>query len=427
MSRTKPPSRHKRLAAKLMVLLAACGVAYACASLLHRATTGQTDFSVFYRTAQAIRGGAPAEFYAQRDEPTGFHRCIAPSGTALFCYMPWLSIRGAALVWIGLNLGLLVVSAWCLRRVFGALERQRRLYRGTWLWACAVLMILSVDCLQVGQLSLLFTTCWLAYLVAGERLPGAVLLMLPTAIKLYPGLLLAVPVGLRRWRQVLWLPVAAILVGWLLPWLPYGGRLPGMWAGFFRYTILGGESSRALAMVDPYLPSNQSLDVTVLRYLADLPGFGQAHPHFPHLTLDPALVMRLILALKLVILVLTGVAAWRLGKRAAARPHWTALVMLALWSVTLYLLLPETKARYAVYTFPAWLPLLAMTGARRRRRGPYLGRCVLIALGLAALLELLPDELRLYGTACVVTVVMWGMLLSASWRGNLGTPRVSTR
>jgi len=407
---------HYSLIAKLGVLLAACGMIYACASMLFRVTTGQTDFSIFYRTAQAVQGGVAAEFYGQMDEVTDCHRCISPAGTMLFAYMPWLSLRGAALVWVAFNLGLLVLCAWCLWRLFGRLERQRRLYQRTWPWALVILAVLALDCLQVGQLSLLFTTCWLVALVADKGLLAASMLMLPAAIKLYPALLFALPLGLRRWREALWLPVAAVLVGLLLPWPLYGRHLLEMWAGFSHYMIFSSESSRVVSMINPYLPSNQSLDVTVLRYLADLPDFGRVYPWFPHLALSPAWAMRITLALKLGLLLVTGAAAWRLGSRAAVQPRWTALVMLGLWSVTLHLLLPETKARYAVYAFPAWLPVLALLTARHRHRRLPLRYGVLVGLGLVSQVQLMPPEVRIFGPSLVATAALWAVLLRVAWQ-----------
>ena len=419
MTRPARPPRTTSVAAKLMAALAGVWVVLGCLSLISRAGAGQSDFSVFYRTALAIRGGVPAEFYRELDPPTGLRHCIAPSGTMLFSYMPWLSPRGAAAVWALFNVGLLALAAWCLWRIFGHLERQRRIYQRTWLWAVVALAILNTDNLQVGQFSLLFTTCWLVYLAVDNGLLAATMLMLPAAIKLYPAVLWAVPLGLRRYRQALWLIPAGVLVAFILPLPLYGGHLLEMWRGFFGTVLLGGEKSRMLDMINPYLPTNQSLDVTLLRYLADLPRFSQAHPHFPHLSLDPGLVMGLILALKACLLVVTGAAAWRLGSRAHTQPRWTALLMMALWSATLYLLIPETKARYAVYTFPAWLPLLAMVASRRHRPWAYAGACLLLVAGLASVLQIVQNESRLYGPSCWATIAVWVMLLRVAWQARV--------
>lgn len=397
-----------------MALLAALWIVTAAFSLLHRVQTGQTDFSVFYRTAHAIQGGVAPGFYEQLDPPTGLRYCISPSGTMLFAYMPFLSIRGAAIVWAVLNIALLILSAWCLHRIFSRLDRQRRLYRRTWLWAVFVLLILSGDALQVGQFSILFVACWLVYLAVDSGLLAACMLVLPAAIKIYPALLWAAPVALRDWRRTAWLIPAVVVVAILLPLALYGSHLPGMWTGFLQTTLLGGESSRMLDMINPYLPSNQSLDVTLLRYLADIPAFSDDHPGFPSLGLDEALVMRLIMLLKLAILTVTSLAAWRLGRRARLQPRWTALMMMALWTAALFLLMPETKARYAVYLFPAWLPLLAMTAAARHRRWHYAGCCVLLALGLASVMQLVPDAMRLYGLSCFASLAIWLALAKAA-------------
>ena len=177
----------------------------------------------------------------------------------------------------------------------------------------------------------------------------------------------------------------------------------------------GGQQSRLAHLVNPYLPSNQSLDVTLLRYLADLPAFSAAHPGFPHLRLAPDAVLVVVWCVKLAVLIATGLAAWRLGRCARTQPRWSALLMMALWVATLYLLLPETKGRYAVYTFPAWLPLLALVAAQRQRWRYAVG-CGLTALGVAATAGLLPDAARLYGTACLASVAVWLVLWRMAWR-----------
>ena len=73
------------------------------------------------------------------------------------------------------------------------------------------------------------------------------------------------------------------------------------------------------------------------------------------------------------------------------------LMMSALWSSTLYLMLPETKARYAVYTFIGFLPLLEAAvnedepTAVRVRAFAEVVFCVILIGGL------LPDPPKVYG------------------------------
>ncbi|MBU0609117.1 MAG: DUF2029 domain-containing protein [Armatimonadetes bacterium] len=414
--RLTPRSRQGSVVAKVAVGLAVLWSIAACASLVRRVQHGQTDFSVYYRSALAVRGGVGPEFYRQTDEPTGWLYCIPPPGTMLFAYMPWLSIGAAAVVWGLLNLALLALCGWALWRIVGRLERHRRLYQSAAPWALFLLLILSTDSLQVGQFSVLFVACWLLYLAVDHELLGAALLALPATIKLYPALLWGAPMALRDWRRVRWLAPATLVIGLVLPLALYGARLPGMWGGFLSATLFGGTKSRLMVSLNPDLATQQSLDVTLLRYLADLPDFAQTHPGFPHLRLDAGLVLGLAVLLKLCILVATAAAAWRLGARASRQPRWTALLMLALWSAAMWLLLPDTKSRYAVYLFVAYLPLLAMTAAQRGRPWRYAGCCLLLALGVASIVQAMPHALRLYSPACFASLAIWAIVLRTAWQ-----------
>jgi len=60
---------------------------------------------------------------------------------------------------------------------------------------------LSAGSIQVGQFSVLFATCWILFVSAfagGNYFSAGILLGLPTAIKLYPVMMLAVPISLAR-------------------------------------------------------------------------------------------------------------------------------------------------------------------------------------------------------------------------------------
>ena len=79
----------------------------------------------------------------------------------------------------------------------------------------------------------------------------------------------------------------------------------------------------------------------------------------------------------------------------------------ALWSATLYLILPETKARYAVYTFVAFLPLLERvvnedeTGNVRLRVFAEIAFCVVLIGGL------MPDPPKVYGAGFFGALLLW--------------------
>ena len=82
-------------------------------------------------------------------------------------------------------------------------------------------------------------------------------------------------------------------------------------------------------------------------------------------------------------------------------------MMSALWSCTLYLMLPETKARYAVYTFIAFLPLLEVAvnanepKAARVRAVVEIVSCVILIGGL------MPDPPKAYGIGLIGAVLLW--------------------
>ena len=93
-------------------------------------------------------------------------------------------------------------------------------------------------------------------------------------------------------------------------------------------------------------------------------------------------------------------------------------MMSALWSATLYLILPETKARYAVYTSVAFLPLLerAVNGNEpasvRLRVVAGIAFCVVLIGGL------MPDPPKVYGMGLVGAVLLWVENLRLIGRGS---------
>lgn len=405
-------STASRVALVIGILLALAE----CWHLTHRVASRQTDFSVFYRSAQELVGGVDAEFYRRLDQ-TGLYHCIPPSGTMLLFWMPWTSMQVAAALWSLLNLAVLALSVWALHAVFAGLDRQRRLYQSTWLWAVFLLLVMSSGSLQVGQYSVLFASCWIFYLWAdatNRHALAALLLALPTTIKFYPGLLFAIPATLRRFRQLACLLPAIILLAVILPLPLYGSHLSEMWHGFFTHIIFG-DANRVQAGLRPESLSNQSLDVVLLRYLTFQPIFHQANPWFPHASLPQTLVALISNLLKLGALVLTALASVRLSTQALRRPRWTALLLMALWTATLYLVMLEVRARYAVYPFPAFLPLLVMAAAQRHNLKRYVGWCTFIALTVAAVLQFAPDSVRMLGPSVIAIVAVWAVLLRCAW------------
>jgi hypothetical protein len=408
-------------------LVLACLFALAQAvSLVKRVHTGNTDFSVFYRTAEALRGGAGPELYGQRDEPTQFFHCIPPTGTAGMVWMPLFSPTVAAVIWSVLNLALLALAIRALGKVYAGLDRQRRIMQVTLPWAAAVLLTLASGSLQVGQLTVVFVVCWIWFLAASLRpaLPAASFrrsdwaagfaLAIPAAIKLYPLLLAIIPLLQRRWRVAAYgvLALAALVV--VVPAVAYGPRSWALTEGFFRSTILDARG-RLSTNTDPNLTSNQAIDVVLIRYLTANPAFQAKMPWFPHADLSPQVAATGATAFRLVVLLVTLGSSWQWLRRGRGdeRPNFGALLLLALWCAALYLLLPETKSRYCVYVFPAFLPLLAATAAAglRGKRGRYAGLCAVCVACVLLAVQFMPDAGRATGISLLAPIVLWGHCL----------------
>jgi hypothetical protein len=422
-----PTSRRRRvsLPAVVFVVLAAGFAVGQSLVLVHEVETGQTDFSVFYRTASELAAGARGELYSRRDQATHWFHCIPPVGSVIFIPLTALPIGVAAGVWATANLALLGGAVFCLFLVYARLERQRRLYAGTRLWAIGLMIALATGSLQTGQLTVLFVTCWLAYLAANSRARHALAafaLALPAAMKLYPALMWAVPVWLRARRQWLLLPLAFAALSAIVPLAAYGPRAWDLSVGYANAMLLG-DAPRVRTALSPRFANSEGLDMVLLRYLTHDPQWHPTRPWFPHLRLARKPVLMAGFALRALIVLVSGTCAWRYSTRHARHSGHTALVLMALWSVTMCLLLPELKSRYALYTFPAFLPLLAWTSAAWRlgRRGRAVGLVVLIVACSAGVGQLTPTVLRLMGAGLFATLALWVAMVRYCLRAGPGS------
>jgi hypothetical protein len=397
-------------------------------TLLEKVTEGQTDFSVFYRTARELGAGAGGGLYALPDEPTGWPRCAPPVMSIAFLPLQRLPIDVAAGVWAAINLGLLGVAVWSLLRLYARLDRQRRLYEKTRLWAIVLLLSLANGCLQVGQLTILFVTCWLLYLVANvhrRHCLAALALTLPVAAKLYPVVMWAVPVGLRGRRQVAFLPLAFGVFAVVLPLLVYGPRAWDLSRGYVQAMFIGG-APRVESCFDVNQISSESLDVLLLRWLTHDPVWHEKVTWFPHLRLPRAPVLLLAKCLRVCIVLVAGIAAWRYRREAVRHPLHAAIMFAALWSATMYLLLADPKSRYALYMFPAYLPLLSWTAGAwasgRKQRA--VGLTLFIILTGACIAQLTPKVCWYFETSLLATFAVWLALIRQLLRGGrrLGNP-----
>ena len=396
-------------------LVLACLFALAQAfSLVKRVRDSNTDFSVFYRAAQALDAGAGAELYSELDEPTGWLHCIPPSGMLFLLGMPLVSPPAAAAIWSLANLALLALAIRMLSGIYARLDRQRRLMQSAAPWAAAVLLVLASGSLQVGQFSVLFAVCWIGFLAASSRrsdCAAGLALAIPAAIKLYPLLLAIIPLLQRRWRVAVCGVLALLALVVVIPAGVYGARFGPLTVGFVQKSILDTKG-RLSINTDPNLTSNQSVDVLLIRYLTSNPTFQAKLPWFPHADLPRQAALAGAQAFRVVVLLITLGFSWQWLRRGRgnARPHFASFLLLALWCAALYLMLPETKSRYCVYLFPAFLPLLAAAAAVgiRGQRGRYAALCALCVLCAVLAVQFMPDVARATGVSLLAPLILWG-------------------
>ncbi|WP_157947749.1 glycosyltransferase 87 family protein [Abditibacterium utsteinense] len=105
-------------------------------------------------------------------------------------------------------------------------------------------VLMSVDSIQVGQFPLLFTTFWIAYLLlSATRNRGlwmGLALALPGAIKIYPALMLMVPLSLkgrRGWREIGFFVLVLIFFCGIIPTLFNGPRVMELSRSFVREVV----------------------------------------------------------------------------------------------------------------------------------------------------------------------------------------------
>jgi hypothetical protein len=400
-------SRSARaIVAIVLVAAAAEGV-----SLVSRGTLGFTDFGVFYRTCLLLRGGAGAELYTRHDVVTDWPISLTPAGLSLFQPLAVFGTRGASIGWAIINLSLVGLSMIGLRRVLNRASGPRS--DVLFSWAAVLFVLLSAASIQVGQFSVLFATCWILFVSAfagGSYFSAGILLGLPTAIKLYPVLMLAVPISLARnaregVRTLLGFLAGVAIFSALIPFLMYGSRARDLNASFWQNVILNPAGQ--VAYMQTVRASNQSVDALLLRYLTFDKEFHPEEPAMPHLELPKRQVLRYADLARLLVLGVTVAAVWRWRSGRRTFGAHDVLMMSALWSAALYLILPETKARYAVYTVVAFLPLLERAVNEnepanvRRRAFAGIALCVMLIGGL------MPDPAKVYGIGLIGAVLLW--------------------
>jgi hypothetical protein len=158
------------------------------------------------------------------------------------------------------------------------------------------------------------------------------------------------------------------------------------------------------------------MESLLTRFLTGSPAFHAAHSQIPHLNLDPALVLGLAAFLSLAILFASVWATYRLRQAPIEMPL-NLLYSAALWSATLYAVLPETKARYAAYTFLAFVPLVVrvtLARAEGDRKGVF-REGVVLGICLLTIVQALPRALHVLGVGYLGSLVLWGWNVRWVW------------
>ncbi len=396
--------------ARFWVLVGVVGLVEEGLSSVSRGTHGKSDLSVFYRTCVLLLNGADASVYAGRDAVSGWYRCIPPAGLMWFWPLARLSPRSASFGWMFFNFALAGAGVWALGGIWRALFPDEPHRHQLVLWTSAIFLILAAPSVEVGQYSLMFCALWLLATRAAlsKRLDlAALLLALPAAIKIYPALLLLFALGalpFKKWPRF----TAMFALGFAFwtfaaPTLVFGARVPSLNAAFFR-EIVFSPTGRLSESQSTSAASSHGLDTVMLRFLSAAPEPKDAPPH---LELPVPLVLAATNGARLLVITATIALWWRTTRRRIqgepAASEW--LFSLALWSAALFLILPGAKARYAVYVFPAFLPLILCTArvwiSNAQSRWAY----TLLVFGLLLLeMSLVPNEARVWGAG------FWGAL-----------------
>jgi hypothetical protein len=372
-------------------------------SLFERGRKGESDVGVFYRTALLLKEGASGEIYAQRDSVTGWPISIPPAGMALFQPLASLDRSWSTAVWAVFNVLVALAAVCALRKLCDLLDDER--LRTAFPWLAGMFLLLAGGSVQVGQFSSLFVACWLfALLAASSGKVGlqAFLWAAPSAIKLYPALLFASPLSTKcasKWKTILWFFVALFALAFFVPFLFYGPRTWGLNVSFFNEIVLdtGGRLKWMQALGTT---ANQSLDAVLIRYLSWYPKFHQEYTYVPTARIDLDTVRVLGHVVRAVILAVTVTVVAKFRKRSA-NGLLDLLLTAALWSSTLYAVLPETRARYAVYAFFGFVPLAMIA-----TEGTWKHRASTVAVFLLVM-GLIPKPLEVLGIGYLGTLALW--------------------
>lgn len=403
--------------ARVLLVLAAAFLLVTCVSLCKRAWRGDTDFSVFYRAAVSLAAGAGGEIYKERDGATGWYNCIPPAGMVAFMGLSFFHRLTAGILWAVVNLGLLAACFAFLQRIYARMGVGRVHYEATLPYAVVSLAVFGGVCLQTGQTSILFVTCWLGYVYAttlGSASFAGLLLAAPAAIKLYPLIFGLVPLLRKKWAEaswgMLWLAVLTIAI----PAFVFRENFMELTSSFFSFQVLNPDG-RVMTAAAPTAMSNQGIDAVLLRFLSYVPGFhDQPGVVVRGGNFEAGFVLTVANVLRVCVVLFTAFVSVKWLRTENDEPPF---LLVALWCAALYMILPGAKARYAIYALPA---ILAMFAAAHReyamgftRHGARLAALSIVTCGL--LLQIVPVFLLQFGVGYIGTLILWLFTVREAW------------
>ena len=395
--------------------------------VLVKKASGGTDFTVFYNTGRLLDGGAGAELYRGKDESTEWLRTIPPFGQMVIAPFGQSSLQVAAIGWGVFNLALLAATSWALREFARRLDGKSRVFGAIWPASVLILLTMAPASIQVGQFSVLFTACWifaLALLATRFREFAGAPLALPIAIKIYPALLLGVPLLARR-PKLLAGTLVFVALFCAAPFLIYGARTPQLSVSFWNNAIASSQGRVAEAQ-RASSTANQGLDVVALRYLTGGQPIQKRFPHLPHLALPISGVMKSVNAVRAIIILISLGVGWRFWRRGCVSPLWGQAMLLALMCAALYAILPGAKTRYAIYEFPAFWPLLICAfAARRLHKTRAFWSWSAFALVCLTLIAFTPSPLRVFGAGYFAAFALWASNCVILWHWSHKVPLVA--
>lgn len=408
--------RWNPLTLTLLAILILFNIAQ-CFVLVKKASKG-TDFTVFYNTGKLLDNGAGAELYRGKDETTEWLRTIPPFGQMIIAPFGQGSIKAAAVGWGLFNLALLAATSGALLEFARRLDGKSRVFGAVWTWNVLLLLVMAPASIQVGQFSVLFTACWvfsLALLATRFQSLAGAPLAIPIAIKIYPALLLAVPLLARRPKFFI-SSLIFVALFCAAPFLIYGARTPELSASFWHNAI-ASSGGRVAEAQNANSPANQGLDVVALRYLTSGQPIHARFPHLPHADLPTALVMNGVNFVRVLVVLISLVVGWRFWRRGKISPLWGQAMLMALMCAALYVILPGAKTRYAIYEFPAFWPLFCCTFAAQRINKTR-AFCALCGFAFVCLtfVAFTPSPLRVYGFGLLAACALWMFNCLTLWR-----------